>query len=83
MNRRPAPPYRWEFDGLEWLTAQQMVEELGLALRQVHWRCQRGDIPAVQDRSRRWHVHRDDLERVRAMPWYQASLTRKAGDAGG
>ena len=78
MPHRPAPPSRWEFDGPQWLTSQQVAEELGLTLPQVQWRLRRGEIPATQDRSRRWHIRRDDLTWARAMPWYQASIARKA-----
>ena len=78
MPPQSGPPYRWEFDGPQWLTPQQVAEKLGLSLPQEYWRCRRGQIPATRDRSNLWHVHRDDLKRVRAMPWYQASIARKA-----
>ena len=78
MPPQPTPPARWEFDGPEWLTPQQAADALGLTRAQVYWRCQRGEIPATHDRTRHWYIHRDALTRVRAMPWYQASLARKA-----
>ena len=78
MPPQPTPPARWEFDGPEWLTPQQAADALGLTRAQVYWRCQRGFIPATRDRSNLWHIRRDHLKWVRAMPWYRASLAGKA-----
>ena len=77
MADRPPPPHRDEFRGPEWLSVQQAATALGLTFDQAQWRIRRGQLPATRDRSSRWHVHHDDLDRIRAMDWYQESMKRK------
>ena len=77
MNHRPAPPHRSEFTGPAWLTLTQAAEALDLPVSVVHYHCQLRHMPAIQDRSKRWHIHHDVLDQVRAMDWYRTSMQRR------